>query len=239
MMYVLVSTEAEYIRNRRFFFFIGHPLCRIVLPGIPVILTLCCGLIGASPYVLSHPSGLQAALAVANAISPVATIQVDSIHAQWTRPVKITGVRIVAKRPDRSSTPGSGSGSSGSDSGAESLFEARSIRTSRSLWDVVWRGSGEHGRRTTVLVSDPKLDATLNEAGVLRVVQALQDSGLVPKVPSTIQGRTGSENEGLRWNVPRSLQVVAAAVPFSGEVRARSLQLAISDGELLVPEEFR
>ena len=172
------------------------------------VVLVCSALLAATPYALSHPAGLRASLAVANAAAPV-RIHVDSFSAGWASPVVVEGVRVVerssankAQRAQRagmfspvvedsvSTSDDDGGGSGGTEHGEPgqrraTLFAAERVRTTSTLWSAL------RGANVDVLVTRPQVDVTFNAAGTLRVAQALEDAGLVPPPRPPAAARRG------------------------------------------------
>jgi len=211
---------------------------------------------------------------VANAAAPV-EVDIAAVHAAWGSPLTIEGLKITEKgNPDsnQQTDPSSSAGKAGTDG---LLLDAESIRTSATLWQILTTSE------TDVIVTRPRVNATFNEQGVLRVAQALEDAGLSP-APHDIEqvdqawdsahaaaaaqhgggaarstSSTASSTRGAeptvgsdraaasarvsrpRLQLPSSLQRIAAAVPFSGEVRSGKVHVAMADGTLLAPKEFQ
>lgn len=216
---------------------------RKLAPFILGALLLCCAMLTVAPYALSHPSGLKAALAVANAASPV-TLHLDSLHAGWNKPLTVSGLRVYEKTASTHSSADikeslvESSGTTSVLSSPTPLIDAQRVTTTATLWDIL------RSKDTGVVVIAPRIDTTLNEDGVFKVLQAAQDAGFTPRPPVVETRRVEGEGrrgrgEQQRIKVPLSLQTASAVVPFSGEIREGGLYVAISEGQLLMPQEFR
>jgi hypothetical protein len=201
------SPSSSFLRSRALLYFLGAVLVTAAL-------------LGAAPYAASHPRGLQAAVAVANSMAPV-RLHVDSLSAGWGSPVIAEGVRVTerASQPRASASgPGARQGgpSSASSSGDEpggggggagrrvTLLQLDRVRTTCTLWQLV-RGGGP----ADVLVSRPQVDLSLSPSGGLRVAQALERAGLVPRPHTPAAQRGGPVGAMARAAAAAAAQMAA------------------------------
>jgi hypothetical protein len=90
----------------------------------------------------------------------------------------------------------------------------------------------------------------LNEQGNFRVLQALQDAALAPlprsekkeiqqKSHSTSRRAATYSSTTTSTVALRSLQHVSTSIPFSGEIRAGNIHVALTSGQFLAPADFQ
>ena len=130
------------------------------------------------------------------------------------------------------------------------LLSVDRIKTTATLWSLAC------GHSTDVLVSSPEVDVTLNAQGNLRVLQVLQDAGIAPlprdrrppsppSSSSTLDTATKSTKlsssaaAAAATITPLALQQIDSLIPFSGEIRAGSVHVALSSGHFLAPADFK
>lgn len=240
-----------------------------------------------APYLLSNPNGLRAAVGAANVVAASRahiSIHLESLSAGWARPIDVRGLRIESTlvknshektaqgplslfREQSANRRGQGShndpsstqmNSNGEDSTSMPLFVAQRVRTTASLWHVLW------GHPSDVLVSTPVIDAVSKDprSGNLRILQVLQDIGWAPPpVDATLLNKTTSpavledvsasatvrEHQRQPGGVagggetedsgPQRAYIPSSSVPFAGEIRDGNVHVALSEGTLHVPQE--
>ena len=222
-----------------------------------VLSSIALALVALTPTLLSQPSGLNTALRFVNATVPAVTVEVDSVKAGWRRPLEIHGIRILEQNKKVLTKENATAGENKAVEKGRTLVDIEKIKSTGTLLDVCLLG-----RQTDVIVASPKVDVTMNENGSnLRIVQALQDTGLspVPRISSESlqnkeEGRRGKEGEQIAGgsgavavaSAPpagvssfSSLQKVTCSIPFSGEIRAGNIHVALTSGEFLAPTEFQ
>lgn len=222
-------------------------LLRRIVTAAAVFSGVALALLAITPTLLSHPTGLSTALNLVNATVPAVTVEVDSLKAGWRQPLEIKGVKIIEKN-----IKNTGNNKSNFDS-KRTLLEVQKIKSTATLLDLALLG-----RPSDMIVTRPLVDVTMNEQGNLRVLQALQDAGLAPLprqsgkqhvvIPST-SSVTDVAAPAAAADAPNtakagtmassSLQQVAISIPFSGEIRAGKVHVALTSGQFLAPTEFQ
>jgi len=224
-------------------------LLRRTLAAAAIISSIALALFAITPTLLSHPYGLSTALNVVNTTVPAVTVEIDSLKAGWRKPLEIKGVKILEKF-NKHATERSNSDTK------RTLLEVHKIKSTATLLDLALRS-----RPSDVIVAAPHIDVTINDQGNLRVLQALQDAGLAPlprqKGKKKVREEGGKQQEGIPSTsatpatttavdtanaataVSNSLQQVSTSIPFSGEIRAGNVHVALTSGHFLAPTEFR
>jgi hypothetical protein len=239
------STNKEVFNFKDFFF----GLLRRALAAAAVLSSLALALLALSPTLLSHPSGLSTALHVVNATVPAVTLEIHSVKVGWKQPLEIKGVKILEKIKSTENTR---------EDQRRTLVEIEKVKSTATLLDFAVLGRG-----SDILVVAPQVDVTVNESGNLRVLQALQDAGLAPKPRDNISQNKGTNNDiSIEENVQEkklelgsssfssievartatvtsSLQEVSTSIPFTGEIRAGNVHVALTKGRFLAPTEFQ
>lgn len=221
-------------------------------------------LVWSGPLILSRPAGLHAALSFANALSPVLRVEVGSVDASWTRPLKVYDITVYEKNAQKRfpfSRVDSGnrhvhpksSGESSSNIGTEEgktdshinsetpLVAIASLKTTGTLWNIV------KGDASDVLLGFSTIELKFNENGQLRIAEAFQRAKLVPQaIPARGNDVEANNNALLDQShelegstIPASLQRVDATVKLSAEIMTGKLFLVLSEARLLVPRELR
>jgi hypothetical protein len=238
-------------------------LVQSALATTAVLFSLALALLSITPTLLSHPSGLSTALHLVNStvLHQAATVEIGSIKAHWRRPLAIYNIKIIEKinqKPTIGTTTGAAENSSDTIENSASprtLVEIEKIKTTATLLDLALRG-----RPCDVIVASPHVDVSMNEQGDnLRVVQVLQDAGLAPrphqqsskiveeeKIFSLSNGGGGGdgslslqESSSKSASSSSSLQEISGTIPFSGEIRAGNIHVALTSGQFLAPTEFQ
>lgn len=219
-------------------------------------------LLASTPYILSHPLGLKAALALVNAAAP-ATIQVQAVTAGWGSPLHVYGLQVLERCDGAATAAKLAAAPRG-----RLLLSVGHLRTEQSLFQLLMAActhslSGEElpaEEAIQLAASHVAVDCSLREDGQLRLGHLLRRARLIAAAPdppaspsaataashgsslaSTAANGTSERSRAGRiagWP-PASCLYPQCPLGFSGTlVLARgALQVQLSDGTLHVPLE--